>query len=120
MTLDLMSRCFPEPAGSYFLLGPRGTGKSTLVTSRHPKALIIDLRIKKEYLRFSANPDLLLELVLAMPEGGVLIIDEIQKLPDLLPLVHLLIEKKRKWKFILTGSSARKLKKESVDLLGVP
>lgn len=114
MTLEHVERFFPEPSGSYFLLGPRGTGKSTLVTKRHPQSLVIDLRIKKEFLRFSINPDLLIDLVLALPDGSCIIIDEIQKLPDLLPIVHLLIEKKRRWKFILTGSGARKLKREGL------
>jgi len=111
-------RLFPEPKSSYFLLGPRGTGKSTLATCRHPKALLIDLRLQKELLRFLANPDLLQDLVSSLPNESVIIIDEIQKAPALLPIVHLLIEKKRGWKFILTGSSARKLKKAEVDLLG--
>lgn len=118
MTLEQLPRFFPEPSTSYFLFGPRGTGKSTLVTWRHPNALVIDLRLKKEFLRFSADPDLLQELVLARPNNSCIIIDEVQKVPDLLPVVHLLIEKKRGWKFILTGSSARKLKREGVDLLG--
>jgi uncharacterized protein len=52
------------------------------------------------------------------PKGGALLIDEIQKVPDLLPVVHSLIEQKSGWSFILTGSSARKLKQTGVDLLG--
>ncbi|MBM3198450.1 MAG: ATP-binding protein [Chlamydiae bacterium] len=112
------NRAFPEPEDSYFLFGPRGTGKSTMVMMRHPEALIIDLRLKKEYLRFAAHPDLLSHLVEVRPEGSVIIIDEIQKVPDLLSVIHVLIEQKKRWKFILTGSSTRKLKREGVDLLG--
>lgn len=118
MTLAPISRFFSEPASSYFLFGPRGTGKSTFVHTSHPGALVIDLRLKKEFLRFSANPDLLQDFVLALPNGSVIIIDEIQKVPDLLSVIHLLIEKKRSWQFILTGSSSRRLKKEGIDLLG--
>ena len=118
MTFKHIERLFPEPESSYFLFGPRGTGKSTLAAMRHPNALLIDLRLHRERLRFTANPDELISLVHGYPDGFVIVIDEIQKVPDLLPIVHILIEEKRKWKFILTGSSARKLKREGVDLLG--
>ena len=118
MTFHQIERLFQEPEMSYFLFGPRGTGKSTLAAWRHPNALLIDLRLNKERLRFSSNPDELKSLVQAQPDGTTIIIDEIQKLPDLLSIVHILIEEKRNWKFILTGSNARKLKREGVDLLG--
>jgi uncharacterized protein len=118
MTFRPVQRLFKEPQMSYFLLGPRGTGKSTLAAWRHPQAFLIDLRLNKERLRFTADPDCLKSLVHALPDGSTIVIDEIQKVPDLLSVVHLLIEEKRGWKFILTGSSARKLKQRSVDLLG--
>lgn len=118
MDLSYINRIFTEPQQSYFLFGPRGTGKSTMVQHHHPEALLIDLRLADIRYRLTANPDELQEMVNAQPQGKTIIIDEIQKVPDLLPLVHLLIEKKRQWKFILTGSSARKLKRQGVDLLG--
>ncbi len=118
MELKQVKRLFQEPETSYFLFGPRGTGKSTLAAERHLDALLIDLRLHNERLRFTTNPDLLISLVSGYPDGTVVVIDEIQKIPDLLPLIHVLIEKKRGWKFVLTGSSARKLKREGVDLLG--
>jgi len=113
-----IKRVFKEPEQSYFLFGPRGTGKSTMVEKNCPDALLIDLRLAALRYRLSINPDSLAELVQAQPDGKTIIIDEIQKIPDLLPIVHMLIEKKRRWKFILTGSSARKLKRQGVDLLG--
>lgn len=113
-----IKRVFKEPKQSFFLFGPRGTGKSTMVAQNNPNALLIDLRLAEMRYRFSANPDQLKELVEGQPDGGTIIIDEIQKVTELLPIVHLLIEKKRQWKFILTGSSARKLKRQGVDLLG--
>lgn len=118
MTFQPIQRIFAEPQKSYFLFGPRGTGKSTMASSRHPQALLIDLRITRERLRFLANPDLLLTLVRGQPDGQTIVIDEIQKVPELLSLIHVLIEEKRGWRFILTGSSSRKLKRTGVDLLG--
>ena len=116
--MNYIPRLFTEPKHSYFLFGPRGTGKSTMTEQRHPHALFIDLRKADIRYRLTANPDLLIELVTAQPDEQTIIIDEIQKIPELLSIVHLLIEKKRSWKFILTGSSSRKLKRQGVDLLG--
>jgi predicted AAA+ superfamily ATPase len=118
MILHYVKRFFHEPKNSYFLFGPRGTGKSTLTSFIHPDALLIDLRLHKEKMRFASNPDLLKAVVEAQSEGKTIIIDEIQKVPELLPIVHILIERKKNWKFILTGSNARKLKRSSQDLLG--
>lgn len=118
MLKTYINRVFKEPNTSYFLFGPRGTGKSTMVLKNNPDALVIDLRLSEMRYRLSANPDFLVELVSAQPQGKTIIIDEIQKIPELLSIVHMLIEKKQQWKFILTGSSARKLKRRGVDLLG--
>lgn len=118
MDFKYIKRVFEEPDRSYFLFGPRGTGKSTMTARNHPDALMIDLRLAEMRYRLTASPDILKELVSAQPDGTTIIIDEIQKIPELLPIVHLLIEKKRQWQFILTGSSARKLKRQGVDLLG--
>ncbi|MBS1987926.1 ATP-binding protein [Candidatus Dependentiae bacterium] len=118
MDFKYIKRAFKEPEQSYFLFGPRGTGKSTMTVKNNPDALLIDLRLADVRYRLSANPDHLTELVSAQPDGATIIIDEIQKIPELLSIVHMLIEKKRKWRFILTGSSARKLKRQGVDLLG--
>ena len=89
-----------------------------MTIKNHPEALLVDLRLAETRFRLAANPDYLEELVTSQPDGQTIIIDDIQKIPELLPLVHKLIEKKRGWKFILTGSSARKLKRLGVDLLG--
>ncbi len=118
MNLKYITRVFKDPEKSYFLFGPRGTGKSTMTEKNHPDALLIDLRQADIRYQLTAKPDHLTELVMAQPDGKTIVIDEIQKIPELLPIVHMLIEKKRMWKFILTGSSARKLKRQGVDLLG--
>lgn len=117
MTFSYHERFFREPKGSYFLFGPRGTGKSTWLKNQHANALWIDLLQAVTFREFSARPERLQELVLANPSQNTIIIDEIQRVPELLSIVHSLIEQKLNKKFILTGSSARKLKRAGVDLL---
>jgi len=118
MDFRYIKRFFAETSDSYFLFGPRGTGKSTMTKNNHPDALFFDLRLPETRYKLLANPDFLKEVVLAQPSGKTIVIDEIQKIPQLLSIVHFLIEKKQNWQFILTGSSARKLKRKGVDLLG--
>lgn len=110
-------RYFQAPEGSYFLFGPRGTGKSTWVKEQYKKATLIDLLEPDSYRRYYSFPEHFSELVLAHKDCKTFIIDEIQKAPELLSVVHQLIEMKKGWQFILTGSSARKLKRSGVDLL---
>lgn len=103
---------------SVFLLGPRGTGKSTLVQnefSKNSRTLWINLLTHIDEERYSKNPDLLKE-VISETKSKLVIIDEIQKVPKLLDIVHELIESKG-IRFILTGSSARKLKRGAANLL---
>src|SRR6185295_17688458 len=110
-------RFFHAPKQSFFLFGPRGTGKSTWLRQHFPRALWIDL-LDAELLRFyGARPERLRETIQATPGISEVVIDEVQKLPQLLSMVHALIEEKRGLQFILTGSSARKLKRQGVDLL---
>ena len=68
--------------------------------------------------QYVAAPERLIELVTANPKSKHIVVDEIQKLPELLEVVHLLIERKTGAQFILTGSSARKLRRQGVNLLG--
>ncbi len=113
----MYTRKFKYPKSqSFFLLGPRGTGKSTWVKNEFPQALYIDLLDEATFQDYLRNPELFsLKLNLAMPDQWV-IVDEVQRIPGLLNYVHQHIENK-KTKFILTGSSARKLKKETANLL---
>ena len=100
---------------SFFLFGPRGTGKTTWLRNSLPEALYFDLLESDVYVELLARPVRLEQLI---PPGykGWIIIDEVQKIPMLLSEVHRLIEKYR-YKFILTGSSARSLKKKGINLL---
>ena len=115
--METIDRFFAPPEGSFFLFGPRGTGKSTYVKRHFKGAIYVDLLEPEVFRRFSANPEHLGERVRAEGGGAVVVVDEIQKVPQLLSLVHTLIEEKRGWRFILTGSSSRKLKRSGVDLL---
>lgn len=102
---------------SLFLFGPRNTGKSTLIKALFPEALYLDLLDTDLEDRFSRSPKELKYIVDALPkEQTHVIIDEIQKMPKLLDIVHSLIES-TDVKFILTGSSARKIKRGSSNFL---
>lgn len=103
-------------SNSFFLFGPRGSGKSTLVKSHFGvDAHFIDLLDHKSERRYFNDPDLLLSDVAARKEKWI-VIDEVQKIPKLLDIVHKSIETQKK-KFALTGSSARKFKRGGANLL---
>ncbi len=110
-------RFFRPPERSFFLFGPRGTGKTTFLKHHFPNAMWVDLLQPEVHRKYVAKPERLREVISAGQENRTLIIDEVQKAPELLPVVHSLIEEKKGWRFVLTGSSARKLKKSGVDLL---
>ncbi len=104
---------------SVFLLGPRQAGKTYLVNHSLDPQIYINLLSHREYIRYSADPSVLISEVSQIKKDRILIvIDEIQRCPDLLNEVQILIEKNKKIKFVLTGSSARKLKHAGVNLLG--
>lgn len=115
--MGIVNRFFHPANKSFFLFGPRGTGKSTLVKRLFTDAILIDLLEPDLYRQYRAYPERLKNLVDANPSKRTFIIDEIQKIPELLSVVHQLIEMDAKRQFILTGSSARKLKRAGVDLL---
>ena len=100
---------------SFFLFGPRGTGKTSWLKDKLHNCLYFDLLEAINFNRFFANPQLL-EDAIPTDYKGWIVIDEVQKVPALLDEVHRLIEKYH-YKFILTGSSARKLRHGGVNLL---
>lgn len=110
--LDLVPVVGPK---SCFLFGPRQTGKSSLIDHTLDDVRVYDLLDSETFLSLSRHPKRLEEEL--QPGEKTLVIDEIQKLPSLLDEVHRLIEK-RKIRFLLTGSSARKLRRGGVNLLG--
>ena len=102
---------------SVFLFGARQTGKSTFLLDTFRDVPSFDLLDYELRSRFSKNPGLLGEILQDSPDGSLVIIDEIQKVPELLDEVHRLMVRKN-MRFILCGSSARKLKKSSSNTLG--
>lgn len=112
-----VNRSLKEPSQSFFLLGPRGTGKTTWIRDHFKDAVWIDLLLPNEMHFYSAHPERLINTVEGAGDCKTIVIDEIQKVPELLSVVHHLIEQKKGYRFILTGSSARKLKRAGVDLL---
>jgi len=101
---------------SIFLFGPRQTGKSTLVRQSFPDAAFYDLLEADTFRELSARPEYLRQTL--SPQQRVVVVDEIQKLPVLLDEIQLLIERNKQLRVILTGSSARKLKRGAANLLG--
>ena len=114
----------PVGKNSFFLFGPRQTGKTTIVQEsiENQNVFSINLLYNDQFLKYKTNPSLLryeIDFFIQENKKGIVFIDEIQKLPELLDESHALIEKyKGKLTFIFTGSSARKLKKVSTNLLG--
>lgn len=105
----------PPETQSFFLFGPRGVGKTAWLRRQHPQALFFDLLDSEVYTQFLAAPHRLADQV---PTGYSrwIVLDEVQRVPELLNEVHRLIEG-RKLRFILSGSSARKLRRKGVNLL---
>lgn len=100
---------------SHFLFGARQTGKSTLLRNLFPDALCVDMLAADTFRLLSSNPESLRRSL--APNQKLVIIDEVQKLPSILDEVHLLIERDKSLRFVLTGSSARKLHRRGVNLL---
>lgn len=119
--MAVVRRFLQPPAGSFFLFGPRGTGKSTWLAQEFPGALRLDLLAPEVLRAYQARPERLRERIAAHPAGTPLqtvVIDEIQKAPQLLDVVHALVEEQPQLRFVLTGSSARKLRHGAANLLG--
>jgi len=112
----MLARILAPPKQSFFLMGPRGSGKSTWVRSLFSDAHVIDLLSEEKYQRLLANPGLFADEVRALKSGTWVVVDEIQRLPGLLNEVHRFMEEKR-LRFVLCGSSARKLRRAGVNLL---
>lgn len=112
----MIKRLKKLPNKSFILFGPRGVGKSTIIQQQISPKVEINLLHSKEYLSLTQNPDLLLNRVAHLQVGDWVFIDEVQRVPEILNIVHDIYEKKR-LNFAITGSSARKIKRSGGNLL---
>lgn len=120
MEISRMLQINLPPKQSAFLWGPRKTGKTTYLKSHFPGSMVYDFLQTDRFIEFSRKPALLREELLAKKPEALqqpIILDEVQKVPQILDEVHWLIENKG-LRFILCGSSARKLKRGQANLLG--
>lgn len=102
---------------SVFFWGARQTGKTTLLKSLFPEAQYVDLLLNDVYMRFRSNPRQLREMITAREEPGLVIVDEIQRIPELLNEIHWLMTNTNA-RFIMSGSSPRKIVRQGHNLLG--
>ena len=110
------SRLLPSPNKSFLLLGPRGVGKSTWLRALVQPMLDINLLKSDQFMNYQSNPSLLQKQTRSLKPGDWVVIDEVQRVPELLNEVHNLYESAG-LNFALTGSSARKLKRANANLL---
>lgn len=116
VTHERYRRIATPPKGSFFLFGVRGAGKSSWTRHEFPDAYVVDLLDESRYQALTANPgEFALELQ-ALPRQRLVVLDEVQRIPALLNLVHRSIEAERR-RFVLLGSSARRLKTSTTNLL---
>jgi len=115
--MQVITRLFHPTKTSFFLFGPRGTGKSTLMRTIYQNALWVDFLNPKTERIYAANPELLYDYIDANKNYNTIIIDEVQKVPAVLNVVHDLMEQRKNLQFVLTGSSARKIKRTGENLL---
>src|SRR4030042_6429681 len=105
------------PKTSFFLFGPRQVGKSTLL-KKEAADLTVDLLDPELQLTYNKNPNLLYQQAEELKAGATILIDEVQRVPKLLDVLHSIMERRAKIRFILCGSSARKLRHGAANLLG--
>ena len=114
----MYTRLLQLPNHSFFLFGPRSTGKTTWLREKLGDALWFNLLLDRDYLPLAQNPGLFRSAVEARPPGTWVVLDEVQRLPGLLREVHDLVSVHGdKYRFAMSGSSARKLRRADVDLL---
>ena len=116
--METIRRFFDLKAQSCFVFGPRGTGKTTWLRALLPEALYLDLLDPTLHRRLAGRPEHLSEILAATPGVEHVIIDEIQRTSELLSVIHALLEAPDSPRFVMTGSSARKLRRGAANLLG--
>jgi predicted AAA+ superfamily ATPase len=115
--MEFRGRFLCLPTKSFFLFGPRGTGKSTWLRHELPDAVFVDLLKPEVYRELQARPERLREIAKGSARNRTVVVDEVQRVPELLSVVHEALEQPGAPRFVLTGSSARKLRRGGVNLL---
>jgi predicted AAA+ superfamily ATPase len=116
--LVVFTRSLRLPDHSFFVFGPRGTGKTTWLRSVLPDALWFDLLRTQTFLALTRQPESFRQQIAARPSGTWVVVDEVQRMPSLLNEIQALItERGRDYRFALSGSSARRLKRADANLL---
>lgn len=115
--MAIIPRFFQYPSDSFFLFGPRGTGKSTYLAATCHNALVVDLLAQDVYRDYAARPERLRDAVRSAPDKKCVVVDEVQRIPEILNVVHEIMEADKSRQFILTGSSVRTLKRAGSDML---
>jgi predicted AAA+ superfamily ATPase len=114
----MYTRRLKLPPHSFLLLGPRGTGKTTWLRAVLADARWYNLLLDRELLRLMREPAAFRQEIEALPRGAWVVVDEVQKLPALMNEIHDAISSApKRWNFALTGSSARRLRRDKVNLL---
>jgi predicted AAA+ superfamily ATPase len=104
----MITRLFQAPNTSFFLFGPRGCGKTTWYRNHYKsQSVVFDLLNAELFRELSSNPELLKKRIAADTGHTVFILDEIQRIPELLPVIHSITSEQINLQFILTGSNAR-------------
>lgn len=115
--MEFVPRFLTLPEQSFFLFGPRGTGKKTWLRQRLPEAIFVNPIRPEVYRKMASRSERLGEVVRGDPAGRDVVVDEVQRAPELLHVVHDLMEQPSPPRFVLTGPSARKLRRGGIDLL---
>jgi predicted AAA+ superfamily ATPase len=115
--MEFRSRFFRLPKKSFFLIGPWGTGKSTWLRHELPDAVFVDLLKPEVYRELQTRPERLREIAKGSTRNRTVVVDEVQRVPELLSVVHEVLEPPGSPRYVLTGSSARKLRRGGVNLL---
>ncbi len=116
--MDIVRRFCRIPAQSCFLLGPRGVGKSTWLRRKLPDALLLDLADPALHRRLAARPERLRQLLAGSPTADTIVVDDVQRVPELLKVVHTVLAGPAPPRFVLAASSAHRLRPERPDLFG--
>jgi predicted AAA+ superfamily ATPase len=115
--METRDRFLRDPRQSFFLFGPRGTGKSTWLRRRFPDAVWVDLLDPELQRSLAARPERLREIIEGEPSRKTVVIDEVQRAPALLDVVHGFVESRQRLRFVSAGSTARKLRHGAANLL---